>query len=417
VSEIKLTLDDPKLFARRLRVAANDYGVSNGEGLGSALREAADQIDAQAKAPVEEPTEPPEPTQYGSIILARASEHEQHERWCSPTSEPGWYSEFGGFVGGYQMLRDVEVLRVGIGEPAAALRSTLAVLVELHDGPRDDHYRSRKPLAWQAARDALGEPAPSPAEAVEADKALRDAAARLVDIVDSSPETASYIADRYPGLDHAIDLVRRHLPQTDDGAGPPPAATSAGLALTAQAGEANASPAPSSPSGPSPVQVDAEPPKGGLFSSVLAVDPGVALREELGEIPTGTTDAQIRAAVTLPAPAEDDPIEALPDASTPVGNEIEALVSEYQAVICRTDGVMRREGLLREAFARVLDVGGQQPGVSVGGVESLIWSLKELQRVAITATEKHCYGLAAAKASALLPKEARAATLRAGDPS
>jgi hypothetical protein len=31
----------------------------------------------------------------------------------------------------------------------------LNALVELKDGPRDDHYRETKEAAWQAARDAL----------------------------------------------------------------------------------------------------------------------------------------------------------------------------------------------------------------------------------------------------------------------
>lgn len=74
-------------------------------------------IDAvrNAKPPVDQ-MKPAEPTEYGSIILARSDEREQRVRWMSPTSEPGWYSEFGAFVGGYQMLRDVEVLRIGVGE-------------------------------------------------------------------------------------------------------------------------------------------------------------------------------------------------------------------------------------------------------------------------------------------------------------
>ncbi len=74
-------------------------------------------IDAvrNAKPPVEQPAVE-EPTEFGSVILARADEREQRVRWTSPTSEPGWWSEFGAFVGGFQMLRDVEVLRVGIGE-------------------------------------------------------------------------------------------------------------------------------------------------------------------------------------------------------------------------------------------------------------------------------------------------------------
>lgn len=35
------------------------------------------------------------------------------------------------------------------------VRNALAKLVELKDGPRDENYEREKPLAWQAARDAL----------------------------------------------------------------------------------------------------------------------------------------------------------------------------------------------------------------------------------------------------------------------
>jgi hypothetical protein len=35
------------------------------------------------------------------------------------------------------------------------IRAALVELVALKDGPRDAEYERRKPLAWQAARDAL----------------------------------------------------------------------------------------------------------------------------------------------------------------------------------------------------------------------------------------------------------------------
>lgn len=35
------------------------------------------------------------------------------------------------------------------------LRAVLRELVELKDGPRDEDYERRKPLAWQAAREVL----------------------------------------------------------------------------------------------------------------------------------------------------------------------------------------------------------------------------------------------------------------------
>lgn len=44
---------------------------------------------------------------------------------------------------------------------------------------------------------------------------LVKAAGRLIDMWDSSPSTVKRITTDYPGLDHAIDLVRRNLPDAD----------------------------------------------------------------------------------------------------------------------------------------------------------------------------------------------------------
>lgn len=51
-------------------------------------------------------------------------------------------------------------------EPTPDLRAALAELVTLHDGPRDEDYERRKPLAWEAARAALAG-SPAPVEATE----------------------------------------------------------------------------------------------------------------------------------------------------------------------------------------------------------------------------------------------------------
>lgn len=40
-------------------------------------------------------------------------------------------------------------------EQSEAVREALTELVKLHDGPRDDDYEKRKPLAWAAARAVL----------------------------------------------------------------------------------------------------------------------------------------------------------------------------------------------------------------------------------------------------------------------
>jgi hypothetical protein len=80
----------------------------------SNLQLIAEQIEAQLpKAPVEEPTEPSE---FGSMVRARADEFEVLSLWHRGPGG-GWESEDAAFVGAYSMLRDVEVLRVGVGEP------------------------------------------------------------------------------------------------------------------------------------------------------------------------------------------------------------------------------------------------------------------------------------------------------------
>ena len=49
------------------------------------------------------------------------------------------------------------------------------------------------------------------AAAASPERGLREAAQRLVWMMDDSPETSAFIARRYDGLDHALDLVRRNL--------------------------------------------------------------------------------------------------------------------------------------------------------------------------------------------------------------
>lgn len=44
------------------------------------------------------------------------------------------------------------------GREMAELKEVLAALVDLKDGPRGKDYERRKPLAWEAARKALGRP-------------------------------------------------------------------------------------------------------------------------------------------------------------------------------------------------------------------------------------------------------------------
>lgn len=160
------------------------------------LRELRDSIEEQVK-----PVPISEPDGFGSVVRAFV---------CGSNAEPWvrvragqfseWANEHGSHVD-WHRLCEPEVLRIGVGD----------------DG-------------------------------------LREAAARIVDTLDASPATAALVTARYPGLDHAIDLVRRHLPQSDGGAAAPPAAPTAtpaatGGGLAAERATTTAAP-PSSPDRP-----------------------------------------------------------------------------------------------------------------------------------------------------------------------
>lgn len=56
-----------------------------------------------------------EPAEFGSVIRARMDEVEPLELWQRHGGGTAWISESGAYVGGFSMLRDVVVLRVGLG--------------------------------------------------------------------------------------------------------------------------------------------------------------------------------------------------------------------------------------------------------------------------------------------------------------
>jgi hypothetical protein len=274
VSEIKLTFDDPKLFARRLRVAANEYGVSNGEGLGSALREAADQIEAQLpKAPVEEPTE------SWALVRAIADQIEAH---LSKAPKPA-PSRTEAVAAG-----ECSTCHAPVGYPHDEACFGASIL----DG--------------------------SPAEAVEADKA---------------PPLCQSISPQFPN---------------------PRCLREAGHSGDHEAPDKNGEEWMDWPE-PSPVQVEAEP-----------------VCKRCGEQdcndcwPSGLVAGTGYLKSVLAAPAEDDPIEAL--------------LNNLGGMSLIGLGGLSREALrghLRAFTARVLEVGGQQPGVPAIDREALAVALHD----------------------------------------
>jgi len=97
-------------------------------GLGGEFEKVADDIEEQVKPAIDEPPG------WGSVVLGRSDHQAKRVRWVRAAPGPGWYSEHGAFVGGFQMLFDVEVLRVGIGpEPLAQWETELLQSQERRD--------------------------------------------------------------------------------------------------------------------------------------------------------------------------------------------------------------------------------------------------------------------------------------------
>lgn len=101
----------------------------------------------------------------------------------------------------------------------------------------------------------------------------------------------------------------------------------------------------------------------------------------------------------LPAPAEDDPIEAL--ARVRVFLQTWDKGDQVASCVSHRDGTHR---LLYSDLARVLEVGGQQPGVPVEKVRGVADLLRALQEKSNDRTQ-WCYKTAADSVAALLPEE------------
>lgn len=188
--DFTIHLDDPQDAIENLRRAG---------GMGLAA-----QIEAQLPtAPVEEPTE------FGSIVAARVDAHWEQVQWhVSPMNgKHYWESEFGA-VGLWSELRDVEVLRVGIGEPAPSADGVVLSTLKLAEirmfGTVDGDLLSDESelpvgelrrLLWTEDADGItpwendaGLPAPSPAEAVEADEDTCICSGRILPFPEIDPE-------------------------------------------------------------------------------------------------------------------------------------------------------------------------------------------------------------------------------------
>jgi hypothetical protein len=309
-------------------------------------------VEAQLpKASVEEPTE------FGSVVAASVAGRPAPVKWhMSPMNgKHYWESEFAA-VELWSELRDVDVLRVGIGEPASEVAASALKLAEIRMfGTVDGDLLSDESelpvgelrrLLWTADADDItpweidgGLPAPSAAEAVEADKD---------GFCSCYPDGAATDC----GIQSHREFAARLAPE------PSPVQVEAGVSRNladyrtpAEQAEWEANQAPGSPQ---PVQVEDE--------------PGC---KRCGEQdcndcwPSGLVAGTGYLKSVLAAPAEDDPIEAL-----------------VQGYAVHTFNVDRpgRETLFREFAAEhaalLAEVGGQQPGVpappSFGELKTLI---------------------------------------------
>ena len=108
-AEVTLKLNDPQATLAVLGEAAIEFDNDFHAASVAVVNELRDQIRAQIVIPP-----PAEPKEFGSIVRARVTAHAELSLWVRQSNGP-WYSEHGAYVGEYRDLRDVEVLRVGIG--------------------------------------------------------------------------------------------------------------------------------------------------------------------------------------------------------------------------------------------------------------------------------------------------------------
>jgi len=118
---ITLQVGSPHVLRDHLRKAAECYDL--GTNTRHTLEDAIAQIDEQVKPAIEEPTE------FGSIV--RASENLGTWLWQkTPAHGKHYWESETGACAVWSELSDIEVLRVGIGEPAAKSKETLAAYDE-----------------------------------------------------------------------------------------------------------------------------------------------------------------------------------------------------------------------------------------------------------------------------------------------
>lgn len=125
MTEIKLTLEGestPRWLALNLRARARFMDTISAGATAKSLRHLADSIEEQIKPPVEEPAE------WGSVVLASSDACHNRVHWFRDHNF--WRASLDGHCSGWSYLHNPEVLRVGIGEPAAKSKETLSAYDE-----------------------------------------------------------------------------------------------------------------------------------------------------------------------------------------------------------------------------------------------------------------------------------------------
>jgi hypothetical protein len=94
-----------------------------------------------------------------------------------------------GAVASVQIRAALEAALPHLVPQSDMLRSALADLVWLKDGPRDDDYYKAKDAAWQAARDALTDATPAPQPVIDREALIERIAYEFADY----PEGLSFV--------------------------------------------------------------------------------------------------------------------------------------------------------------------------------------------------------------------------------
>lgn len=115
MTEIKLTLEDPALFAQQLKHAAEHFDDGRATPIGKALHMAAHAIEEQVKPTIEEPTG------FASVVKARDTIQANYTTGLFWIRTPdGWVDDASACQRAWAQLDVIEVLRIGVGEAPAS---------------------------------------------------------------------------------------------------------------------------------------------------------------------------------------------------------------------------------------------------------------------------------------------------------